>query len=237
MNQILIKIIYDNCKAHEGFQEGWGFSCLVDLGNRKILFDTGADSQAFFSNLKKLNVHCDEITDVVFSHKHSDHVTGFDEVIGKLKIGSRLFLPKKFPSRKLPPAIRAEIVEDLKEIDSGIYSLVLKGGFFLYEQALIIETQKGLVIITGCAHPGIIRLLQEVQQRLKLPIHLVLGGFHLFRNKQSQVDEIVNQFKTLKVQMAAPCHCTGTLAIERFQQAFQDCFYKIGTGTILTLER
>ncbi len=48
---------YDNCKAHEGFQEGWGFFCLVDLGLRKILFDTGADSQAFFSNLQKLAAH------------------------------------------------------------------------------------------------------------------------------------------------------------------------------------
>jgi len=237
MDQIAIKIIYDNCKAQEGFQEGWGFSCLVDLGRRKILFDTGADSQAFFSNLQKLNIQCDEITDVVFSHKHSDHVAGFDEIIGKLKKESRLFLPKKFPFKKILHTIHTEIVEDFKEIDSGIYSLVLKGGFFLYEQALIIETRKGLVVITGCAHPGIVRLLQETQQRLKQPIYLVLGGFHLFRNKQSQVDEIVNQFKALKVQIAAPCHCTGEMAIERFRQVFQDCFYKIGTGTILILEK
>lgn len=235
MKQIIIKIIYDNCKANEGFQEGWGFSCLVDFGDRKILFDTGADSQAFFSNLQKLNIQCDEITDVVFSHKHSDHVTGFEEVIGKLKNDSRLFLPKRFPAKKIPPIIQTEIVEDLKEIDSGIYSLVLKGGFRLYEQALLIETKKGLIVITGCAHPGIIRLLQEAQKRLKQPIYLVLGGFHLFRNKPSQIDEIVNQFKTLNVQIAAPCHCTGSSAIERFHQAFPDSFYKIGTGTIITL--
>ena len=125
--QCIIKIIYDNCKAHDGFQEGWGFSCLVDLGARKILFDTGADSQAFFSNLQKLNVQCDEITDIVYSHKHWDHVAGFEEIIEKLKPNTRLFLPKKFPSKKLPSAIRSEIVEDFKEIDSGIYSLNLKG--------------------------------------------------------------------------------------------------------------
>ncbi|MBS0653938.1 MAG: MBL fold metallo-hydrolase, partial [Verrucomicrobia bacterium] len=217
--------------------EGWGFSCLVDLGQRKILFDTGADSQAFFSNLQQLNVRCDEITDVVYSHKHSDHIAGLEEVIAKLKKGSRLFLPKKFPSKKLPSTVHTEIVEDLKEIDAGMYSLVLKGGFLLYEQALLIETQKGLVVITGCAHPGITRLLQEAQKRLKQPIHLVLGGFHLFRNGQRQIDEVVDQFKALKVQIAAPCHCTGKLAIERFSQAFQDSFYQIGTGTILTLDR
>jgi 7,8-dihydropterin-6-yl-methyl-4-(beta-D-ribofuranosyl)aminobenzene 5'-phosphate synthase len=105
------------------------------------------------------------------------------------------------------------------------------------EQALVIEAQKGLIVITGCAHPGTVRLLQETQKRLKQPIHLVLGGFHLFRNKKSEIDEIVDQLKALKVQIAAPCHCSGSLAIECFQQAFQDRFYKIGTGTVLTLDR
>jgi 7,8-dihydropterin-6-yl-methyl-4-(beta-D-ribofuranosyl)aminobenzene 5'-phosphate synthase len=236
MNQIVIKIVYDNCRANDSFQEGWGFSCLVDLGDRKILFDTGADSQAFFSNLQKFGIRCEQITDVVYSHKHSDHVAGFEELLGKLKKDCRLFLPKKFPTKKLPATIQAEMVEDFKQIGSGVYSLVLKGGFFLYEQALVLETKNGLVIITGCAHPGIVRLLQEVQNRLKQPIHLVLGGFHLFRNKQSRIDDIVNQFKSLKVEKAAPCHCSGNLAIERFQQAYQDRFHKIGTGTVLTLD-
>ena len=67
MNQIAIKVIYDNRKENETMQEGWGFSCLVDLGHRKILFDTGGDKVAFFSNLQKLNVRSEEITDRFFS--------------------------------------------------------------------------------------------------------------------------------------------------------------------------
>lgn len=233
---IEIKIIYDNCKGEKDLQEGWGFSCLVNLGHRKILFDTGADAGAFFANLQKLGIRCSEITDVVYSHKHSDHVAGFQELIGMLKEGSRLFLPKRFPAKRLS-IVHTEIVEDLKEIDSGVYTLVLKGGLFLYEQALLLETKKGLIVITGCAHPGIVRLLQESQRRLKQPIHLVLGGFHLFRSTPKQIDGIVDQFKALKVQIAAPCHCSGDAAIERFRLAFQDRFYKIGAGTILTIEK
>ena len=49
VDQIIIKIIYDNCKENENLEKGWGFSCLVDVGHRKILFDTGADADAFFS--------------------------------------------------------------------------------------------------------------------------------------------------------------------------------------------
>lgn len=235
MKEITIKIIYDNCKMAEGFQEGWGFSCLVDLGLRKILFDTGADPLAFFSNLKNLGIPSSVITDVVFSHKHADHTGGLKEVLETLTEGSRLFLPKKFPSKNIPSHVQTEIVQDLTQIDSGVYTLALKGGFFLYEQALILQTKKGLVIITGCAHPGITHLLETSQQRLKEPIHLVLGGFHLFRAKPKQIAAIINRFKDLKVEIAAPCHCTGDFAIKQFQEAFQNNFYKIGSGTVLSI--
>jgi len=82
-------------------------------------------------------------------------------------------------------------------------------------------------VITVCAHPGIIRILQEVQKRWKHTIYLVLGRFHFLRNKQSQIEEIVNQLKALNVQLAAPCHCTGSLAIERFHKEFQDPYTKL----------
>ena len=72
-------------------QEGWGFSCLVEVGNRKILFDRGADKEAFFANLQQLRVSLEEITDVVFSHKHSDHVAGLQEILGKMKESSAVF--------------------------------------------------------------------------------------------------------------------------------------------------
>jgi|GEM_PF-2251975 len=62
-------------------------------------------------------------------------------------------------------------------------------------------------------------------------------NYHLFRRKRGEIEAIVHQFKALKVQIVAPCHCTGNLAMEQFQQAFQNSCYKIGTGTILTLER
>ncbi len=237
MNQIVIKVIYDNRKENESMQEGWGFSCLVDLGHRKILFDTGADQNVFFSNLKKLDVRCEEITDVMFSHKHSDHVAGLSEVLRNLKEGTRLFLPKGFPAKGLPSSIQPKIVADFMEIDRSIYSFVLKGGFFLYEQALVLETGKGLVVITGCAHPGIVPILEMAQNRLGKPIYLVLGGFHLFRKSRRYVSNVVGQFKSLQVEKAAPCHCSGDAAIAQFQEAYQDRFCKVGTGTILTLDR
>ncbi len=232
----MIKIIYDNCRALEGFQEGWGFSSLIDLGNRKILFDTGASEEAFFSNVERLSIRYEEITDVVFSHKHDDHVTGFSNILEKMRPGTHLFLPKGFPKKVIPRGIVVERCDSLFEIGSGVYTLVLKGGLFLYEQALIIETKKGLAIITGCAHPGIVHLLKEVKKQFSQPLYLVLGGFHLFRKNGAEIQGIVEEFQSLKVKIAAPCHCSGPAAIQAFKKAFSDHFCEVGTGSVFQLD-
>lgn len=64
---------------------------------------------------------------------------------------------------------------------------------------------------------------------------IVLGRFHFFRAKKAEIQKIIDRFKTLQVEIAAPCHCSEKCAIEQFKEAFQDNFYKIGTGTILTI--
>lgn len=232
---MIIKVVYDNRKENEAMQEGWGFSCLIDLGDRKLLFDTGADQEAFFSNLQQLGVQLEEITDLLLSHNHSDHVTGLPEVLKQLKKGTRLFLPKGFPLPAESSPIQATFVSDFAELGDQLYSFVLRGGFRLYEQALVLQTERGVVVITGCAHPGIINLLEEVQKRLGGPIYLVLGGFHLFKESGRSVSKIVEGFKSLQVERVAPCHCSGDGAIAKFQEAYGEAFYKVGTGTVIAL--
>ncbi|MBS0625886.1 MAG: MBL fold metallo-hydrolase [Verrucomicrobia bacterium] len=234
MSQIAIRIIYDNRKDNPAMQEGWGFSCLIEIAQRKILFDTGADAKAFFSNLKQAGIDLADVTDICFSHKHADHVAGLEEVLSRMNKETRLFVPKGFPKRNFP--VQVTYVSDFAEIDSQVYSLVLKGGLFLYEQALVLRSNKGLVVITGCAHPGIVHILETVKARFGEAIHLVLGGFHLFRKDHKSINKIVDQFKSLQVEKAAPCHCSGDLCIAEFQNAYQDGFYKIGTGTAITLD-
>jgi 7,8-dihydropterin-6-yl-methyl-4-(beta-D-ribofuranosyl)aminobenzene 5'-phosphate synthase len=236
MGQIVVKIVYDNRKENPAMQEGWGFSCLVSIDHRKILFDTGADKNAFLSNLNELETKLDDITDIVFSHKHSDHTAGLQEILASLKKNVHLYLPKGFPISRIPPVVQMTHVSDFAQIDAHVYSFVLKGGFFFYEQALVLQTKKGLVIITGCAHPGIVEYIEAVKAKLNAPIHLVLGGFHLFRKNHRYLEKVVDQFKSLGVKNAAPCHCSGDAAIAQFETAYKEHFYKIGTGTILTFE-
>lgn len=236
MKEITIRIIYDNCKESKDLQEGWGFSALIETGDRTMLFDTGNDRDAFFSNTEKMGIDYRKITDVIFSHKHRDHVAGCKEILGKLSENCRVFLPKGFPSKIVPQNLQTQKVSDFQEIEKNVFSLVLKGGFFLYEQSLVLKTENGLVVITGCAHPGIINILETAQKKFNAPIYLVLGGFHLFRKNCRFVENVVNKFQALGIKKVAPCHCSGKLTIGRFQEAYQEDFYKIGTGTVLTID-
>ena len=213
IKEIVFKVIYDNCKENKDLQEGWGFSTLIEAGTHKILFDTGNDLEAFLSNSEKMGIDYQSITDVVFSHKHKDHIAGCREILEKLRKDVRVFLPKGFPTKKVPQNIQIQKVNEFTQIGENIFSIVLRGGFFLKEQSLILQMEKGLVVVTGCAHPGIVRILQTVQQHLTQPIYFVLGGFHLFRNKGDAVKNVVSTFQSLKVKQVAPCHCSGASAL------------------------
>lgn len=235
MRKVIVKVIYDNRKENQELREGWGFSALIEANDRKILFDTGNDQEDFLSNAEKMHIPLAEITDVMFSHVHKDHTTGSLEILGRLHKNCSVYLPKGFPSKKIPRELHIQQVKDFQEIKKDIFSLVLKAGFFLYEQILILQMEKGLVAITGCAHPGIVNILKAAQDQLQKPIYFVLGGFHLFRKSSSFNEEVVKQFQTLGVKNVAPCHCTGDTTIALFEQAYLEHFHKMGAGSIIEI--
>lgn len=230
ISDMKIKVIYENRKGDPALKEGWGFSCWIEWEKKKILFDTGGDPDAFFSNLEKLGLRLEEATHVVFSHKHWDHIAGLNEVVQKLAKGTPIFVPKTFPT--VPSAT---VVDSFAQIDEHFYSLVLKGGLFLYEQILVFDTPKGLVILTGCAHPGIVSILEEAQRKFNKAIYFVMGGFHLFKKEKKETEKIVEKFKTLSIQKVAPCHCSGESVAHQFQSTFGEEYIDISTGTVLEI--
>ena len=77
-----ITIVYDN-NAEPGLKADWGFSALIELNEKreKILFDTGANSEILFYNLKKLNINPKDVDIIVISHRHWDHTGGLKEFL------------------------------------------------------------------------------------------------------------------------------------------------------------
>jgi 7,8-dihydropterin-6-yl-methyl-4-(beta-D-ribofuranosyl)aminobenzene 5'-phosphate synthase len=106
----------------------------------------------------------------------------------------------------------------------------------LPEQALLIHSPQGLVVVTGCAHPGIVRIVERAIELTEEPVHLVMGGFHLRDSSQMEISAILAEFRRLGVRRVAPSHCSGDLAIRMFAEEYGEDFIPTGAGSVITID-
>ena len=100
------------------------------------------------------------------------------------------------------------------------------------DASLLIETPSGPVILTGCAHSGIVNIMEHFAQKSgHQTFHAVIGGTHLgFANDPSQLDQAMEAFDRFQVRTIAVSHCTGNEAAARLFHRFQDRFAFAGAG-------
>ncbi|MDY6876754.1 MAG: MBL fold metallo-hydrolase [Chloroflexota bacterium] len=230
--------VYDNRSLYPHLISKWGFACLV---GDDLLFDTGGDGRTLLSNMAQMGIDQAGIGTVVLSHAHGDHTGG---LAGLLAAGVRptVYVPRSFPARfKVRVRSLTTLVEvhGPVEIRPGIHTTG-EVGRRIVEQALVVETEEGLVVVTGCAHPGgveMVRCAQDVGARLPRPArpYLVLGGFHLGGTSRRQVERFIADFHQLGVQKVAPCHCTGDRAMRIFAEKYGEDFIRAGVGCVITI--
>jgi len=236
-NQITITILYDNYLFTEGLKTDWGFSCIVKGTEKTILFDTGTNGDILFYNINKLNVNPKDIELIALSHNHTDHTGGLSSFLGKNNKVS-VYIPASFPERFIRKVkeTKAEVipVEKPIEICKDVF-LTGEIGTQIIEQSLILNTSKGLIVITGCAHPGIVNIIKRAKEIINKKIYLVFGGFHLGSTSEREVKEIISDFRDLEVINAGPTHCTGDRAIGLFKKAFGENFVQMGVGKVIQI--
>jgi len=137
------------------------------------------------------------------------------------------------------PGANFQLVDKNIEIAPSIHLIALvsdkPGTLELRELSLAINTAEGMVIIVGCSHPGIERIV-EAATKINPRIHLVAGGFHLVVSKDEEIQKIVTALRdTYKVAYVAPGHCTGEPTFAALKKAFGDRDLYAGLGTTLTL--
>jgi len=103
------------------------------------------------------------------------------------------------------------------------------------EQALVLNTKKGLVVMTGCSHPGIIDMLKKIKSDFNRNIYMVFGGFHLMQKSDKEMDTIITEMKALGVVKCGATHCTGDRQIKMFREAFGDNYFELGVGNTLVI--
>ncbi len=237
-NDLTLTIIYDNNPYEKNLETRWGFSCYVKGTKKTILFDVGGESSVLLANMRKLGIDPKTVDVIMLSHVHYDHIGGLSDFL-RVNPELTVYMPRSLPRsvKNIVEKAGAKLVEVHKPIKicEDVYSTG-QLGIFIKEQSLIIKTSKGLVVITGCAHPGIANIVKKAKEMLKSDVYLALGGFHLCWMSSWQIKGIVNGLKEQKVKRVAPCHCSGDLARKHFEKTYGKDFVLSGAGKKITIK-
>lgn len=227
-----ISILYDN-HARDGLRAGWGFSAFVRTEGAIVLFDAGADRLVLEHNAEAMGLNLDAVTAFVLSHEHCDHRGGVSPV---LHTGLRVYVPAAL--RRRMAGLQKKGIELLSvkrplDILPGIRSIGMMGRR-IPEQALLLEGIDGSILVTGCAHPGIVRMARRATDLVGKRLSLVVGGFHLLHEKEDELRRAIEELQRLEIDRMAPCHCTGEPAIDALRDAFADRFLDVQAGARIT---
>ncbi len=234
-----IKILFDKDTADSKFKTGWGFSAFMD----GVLFDAGESGNFLMSNLKEEGVNINSIEKIVISHDHWDHTGGLWDLLAiKSNIEVYGCLGFSEQTKEKIKSFGAKFIENHKitPIKSNIYTTGEIIGFYksmeISEQALVVKSKKGLVVVTGCSHPGIVKIAEKVKEGFaNQNIHLVFGGFHLMNKEKRQVKLIVQKLKDLGTGYIGPTHCTGYQAQQVFKEVFKDRYISVKVGKAIAV--
>ncbi len=220
MSGLKFKIVYDN-NADPGFKSGWGFACLIERAEERILFDTGWDGNILLSNMKKLGLEPESIDRVVLSHAHWDHIGGLTHI---MRSGMSVYLPHSFSDHlkdELESCTDLHEIEGPQEIVEGVWTTgELENK--IEEQSLVLKTERGLVVLVGCSHPGVPKILSASSDFGEL--YGIIGGLHDF-----------DEYKVLDgLDLIVATHCTENK--DKIEELYPDGFVAGKVGLELSLE-
>jgi len=270
VSHLTILPLIDDQVAAEGLTPEAGVSYLIRADEMTILFDAGMNRAGehpspLLRNMEKLGVTLEQIDAIVISHLHLDHVGGFRYQrqrsfglsAGPVALdGKRAFLPTDMTH----PSAAVEVLEAPRRLANGIASLgpIPRQLFFFgwtLEQSLAIHVEgKGLVLIVGCGHPGIQRIVERAEKLFDLPIYAIIGGLHFPvttkpiqryvgtdnwpwnpANKQSVKSAIAELKKRSPRLLALSPHDSCDWSRAAFRQAFPAAYREVRVGEALEM--
>ena len=237
MHPLKITVLYGNSSSQAGFVPAWGFACLIQGMGHTILFDTGRDSSILLANMAQAGIRPEEVQVVVLSHEHEDHVDGLSGFLARqhdLTVYLLHAFPPRLKARITSLGIPVVEVHEPRKICEHAYSSG-ELGQYIKEQALLLRTERGVIIITGCGHPGVVNIIRRAKDLLNGEILLAMGGFHAGGESEGSIEDMVAEFKKLKVRYVGPCHCSIGAERQIFEKEYRHHCLPVGAGTVITL--
>jgi 7,8-dihydropterin-6-yl-methyl-4-(beta-D-ribofuranosyl)aminobenzene 5'-phosphate synthase len=232
-----LTVLFNDLPQDERLITAHGMACLIEGMEKTVLLDTGCDGHILLSNMKVLGKDPAKVEVVVISHMHWDHMGGLFEFL-RASGPVDLYLPKEASGHFVTHAemlgAKVTSVHDPLKIAAGIHSTgELKGK--VMEQGVVLETGEGPVVVTGCAHPGIVEIVAKAGEIVGGTIELVAGGFHLLQTPDEDASKVVQTLRDMGVNRMAPSHCTGSTPITLFREAWQGNFVELACGGVVSL--
>lgn len=233
-----VTILFDNEPGVPGLTPLWGFAALLEIGERRILLDTGSNGRVLLRNMAALGRSAQELDLLFLSHPHWDHIGGLDSV---LELNPRLILV-------LHEGFSKHQIHDLQSLSGGLVvvgQMPAQLGPGLYstgmlasdppEQALVVDHGGVTAVLSGCAHLGIDRMVACASAVLGKPIDWAIGGFHLMNSDLAGITECALSLRDQGVTHVVPTHCTGDLAKAELQRIYGARCHPGGVGRHLRL--
>ncbi len=261
-----------------GVTAEWGYSILIETGEKTILLDTGTTEIAA-ENAVRMGIDLTAVDLIVLSHGHYDHTGGLAEMLRRIGKETPIIAhPDLFglkysrnketgKSRFIGTPFRLELLESLGgrfeftteprfisddvatsgeeprtteyETIPDTLCLKTKKGYepdtMTDDLSIFFRTDIGLVVVTGCAHRGIINIVRHGIQVMKQnELYMVVGGTHLVGADEERIAKTIEDFRVLSPVWIGASHCTGFTASARMFNAFPDKFFLNGAGSVIT---
>jgi len=195
VDHLTVQPVVDLLAKNDNYKTETGLSYLIETDNDSVLFDVGYNKKQeevspLLHNLKELDINLDDINTFAISHNHADHVGGLCYTKKRVELtkglvdlkGKSIYTPVPLTcDTAVAKTVDAPMLITKNIASTGPLAEQMFIPGELYEQSLLLNLKgKGLVIISGCGHPGIIRIVETAQKITGIPVYAVVGGLHLY---------------------------------------------------------
>jgi len=230
-------MLYNDLGNVNKLESRWGISIWIENKDTAILFDTGGDPSILLNNIEHSGINIKNLSTIVISHKHWDHVNGLPIILEKTNYTPDVYVPNAFlePIRIKIPKAKSIGVNDPISINDYLWSTGQMRGSTaygdIYEQSILIIQDQYMYLITGCSHPGIVEIVEKAKKiHPTKTLELIIGGFHLLTHSMQHIKDISTKLKNLQVGNIAPSHCTGEHAIDIFKHEWKEHYIDFTIG-------